>query len=778
MLLKQKKIIMIQNYSEILLRTSIGSLFLLNILQLSGQVIGTSNPSLFIQQTEVLKDSFELSLDEYNELLINSNLDPISPSNPYVSDNNTIWMSYEIPAPEKGEDMLIPNIPSSNLEWQPFQKNKEAAPSTMNATSISGVDFDDNNTYNGSYYIPPDPSGAVGTTHVCHVVNALISCHTKAGAQASGFPDDLKGFFTTLNPENATFDPKILWDQYENRFVAITLVKTATISRILLAVSATADPTGTWYFQAIDAALSISSVDCWFDYPGFAVDDKAIYITGNYFQFSGGNFCDNRIIIIDKGVSGGIYSGVTSNDEDPTTNADFNIYDPSSSGLSGTHQPAHTFGTPPTNMGTYLTGYSGLSGGGNEFLQIIPITNPLSNPPTFGFSQLSMGNIDDLSVMGDADQLGNSTDIEVNDRRTLNAVWRGNKLWTTFQTKPSSGSNSGQTTAYWARLNASGTSPTFDNGGEIGGEDVVTGAITWMPSIVADANNDAGVVFSVSHSTMYAGVYAVGIDGTTNNITSSQLVKAGVDDYVRIFASYGGTQNRWGDYSRMAIDPSNGNYWAIHEAPIANGTVIDGEDGRWQVFLEELQNLLLPVELISFTISSDENNAILEWTTQTESNNEGFEIELFDGQQFQKIGFQKGEGNSVKKVDYTFTVYDLDPGDYIFRLRQIDYDGTESISDARSVHIRNNNRFVISDAFPNPFSDQTSFTVLIDKPQNVEIKLYDFNSRLVKDIFDGILYNESVYPFNILGEGLPNGVYTIRIVGEDFSRNQKILLKN
>ncbi|MDF1866624.1 MAG: hypothetical protein P1U70_17440, partial [Saprospiraceae bacterium] len=83
---------MIQNYSEILLRTSIGSLFLLNILQLSGQVIGTSNPSLFIQQTEVLKDSFELSLDEYNELLINSNLDPISPSNPYVSDNNTIWM--------------------------------------------------------------------------------------------------------------------------------------------------------------------------------------------------------------------------------------------------------------------------------------------------------------------------------------------------------------------------------------------------------------------------------------------------------------------------------------------------------------------------------------------------------------------------------------------------------------------------------------------------------------------------------------------------------------
>ena len=73
-------------------------------------------------------------------------------------------------------------------------------------------------------------------------------------------------------------------------------------------------------------------------------------------------------------------------------------------------------------------------------------------------------------------------------------------------------------------------------------------------------------------------------------------------------------------------------------------------DGRWQVFLEELQNLLLPVELISFTISSDENNAILEWTTQTESNNEGFEIELFDGQQFQKIGFQKGEGNSVKKV--------------------------------------------------------------------------------------------------------------------------------
>ena len=252
-------------------------------------------------------------------------------------------MEYEGFKPEGGEEgedefaysrMMEPaSFPFMDLA---YEKIVAPPPPVFPVTTINGLTYAEESGLSGFFHIPADPSGAVGTTHVCHVVNTSIDCDTKAGATATGFPQSLAGFFTSLSPENGTFDPKLLWDEYESRFVAITLVRTATsdgdaadISRILLAVSATSDPTGTWYYQGIDVKQTIASNDCWFDYPGFAIDDKAIYITGNYFRFSNNADCDaSDVVIIDKGVSGGIYDGTVSANEDPATNSDFDIYNP------------------------------------------------------------------------------------------------------------------------------------------------------------------------------------------------------------------------------------------------------------------------------------------------------------------------------------------------------------------------------------------------------------------------------------------------------------------
>ena len=192
----------------------------------------------------------------------------------------------------------LPSITSTMAELQPpTQPNRELAemPSPLPSgileplapgldTSFAGVNFDNNATYNSGYvFIPPDPIATTGLTHVASVVNAMIEWRPKSGAV--GTIQSLKGFFTSLTPANALFDPKMIYDQYADRFIVVALEKVdpPTTSRILVAVSKTSDPTADWWFSAINAKISISGTDYWADYPGLGLDDKAIYIAANLF---------------------------------------------------------------------------------------------------------------------------------------------------------------------------------------------------------------------------------------------------------------------------------------------------------------------------------------------------------------------------------------------------------------------------------------------------------------------------------------------------------------
>jgi len=188
--------------------------------------------------------------------------------------------------------------------------------------------------------------------------------------------------FLPKSPANQTFDPKVLYDQYEDRFLVITLESVNTgvalddNSAVLLAVSATGDPTGTWYFTRIDVDEVIGGFDSWFDYPGFAIDEEAIYISGNMFRFAstGPQFPNGtRLVIIDKGITNGFYDNDT---------AAVSIINPiPGTFFSNTIQPAHVFGTPTnTDFGTYLSFYSGLSNGTGESVQIIQLDTPLTAP--------------------------------------------------------------------------------------------------------------------------------------------------------------------------------------------------------------------------------------------------------------------------------------------------------------------------------------------------------------------------------------------------------------
>jgi hypothetical protein len=443
------------------------------------------------------------------------------------------------------------------------------------STSFEGFDFDDNPTENGGFYfIPPDPSGAAGSDRVIAVVNTMIEARTKAGVLL--YRDALADFFSSLSPATRTFDPKVVYDQYADRFVVVTLEQVTgagnpdagNVSKIFVAVSKTSSPASAtstdWYYHSIDAKTTISGSEYWADYPGFAVDEEAVYITNNLFRFITDAFGGVRLWIVAKGLVGGFYGGGS---------ASVTVQDPyASAGIATTTQPAHVFGVGgvpggPPSIGTFLVSYSGLTGGGVEFVQVVRVDDPLGTP-TFAQEYVSVGDIDATatSPLPDAPQSGTATLVEVNDRRALNAVWRSGFVWLTTTLIPGSGADAGQTTAHWFKLSTAAVPDgaiTLSDQGNIGGEDVASTTYTFFPAIAVNSTGDVAIGFSASASTIYPGAYLTGRfsgDPAGTN-QGSAVLRAGLDYYIRTF---GGPRNRWGDYSGACIDPSDGSFWIFN----------------------------------------------------------------------------------------------------------------------------------------------------------------------------------------------------------------------
>lgn len=482
--------------------------------------------------------------------------------------------------------------------------------------TFEGFGFDDNATENGGFvFIPPDPIGAAGKDRVIAVVNTMIEARNKGGGLE--WRDSLFDFFSPLGGATLgtfTFDPKVTYDQYEDRFVVVTLERLNAFvnpdplngSRILVAVSKTGTPlsptAADWDYLAIDSKVTIFvdfgppsgilPIELWADYPGFEVDEEAIYVTANMFAFPPfGGFGGMRLWIVDKGAgSGGFYDGgapAVSAALDPYAAVGFSF-------LASTTMPAKVFGAGGVpggagDIGTFLVSYSSLTDSVTEFAQIIRVDDPLGvgGGPFFTHQFVPVGSIEAVPPfvpLPDAPQLGTAALIEVNDSRALDAVWRNNRLWFTTTILPEAGPDAGETTAHWFKFNTSAVPGGFiglEQQGNIGGEGIAADTTTFFPSVAVNGDGDAKFGFAASAETIYAGAFASGREagdppGTTR---PAETVHAGEDHYIRTF---GGPQNRWGDYSGISLDPSNDDFaWVFNQYADERGTAFGGEDGRW-----------------------------------------------------------------------------------------------------------------------------------------------------------------------------------------------------
>lgn len=193
---------------------------------------------------------------------------------------------------------------------------------------------------------------------------------------------------------------------------------------------------------------------------------------------------------------------------------------------------------------------------------------------------------------------------------------------------------------------------------------------------------------------------------------------------------------------------------------------------------------VLPVELMTFTVAAHQMNADLHWSTATELNNYGFDIErrIESEGLFTRIGFVEGYGTTNVPREYSFTDKHLSPGTYSYRLKQIDRDGLFSYSHAVEVIAgRTDNSFSLTQNYPNPFNPSTTIEYNIETPSHVSLKIYnligDEVATLVNSRQDAGSY---VVSFNT-SKGtykFPSGVYFYRLqAGTSISTKRLILMK-
>jgi hypothetical protein len=158
------------------------------------------------------------------------------------------------------------------------------------------------------------------------------------------------------------------------------------------------------------------------------------------------------------------------------------------------------------------------------------------------------------------------------------------------------------------------------------------------------------------------------------------------------------------------------------------------------IVILDLQNVL-PVELASFTASVVGNGVELNWTTATETNNYGFEVQRStDQKNFQRLGFVAGNGTTTAQHSYKFADRDLTAGTYYYRLKQIDTDGTFSLSEFIRADIATVVReYALLQNYPNPFNPTTTIAFSLKDDGFVKLRLFNMLGQQVVELVNGQL---------------------------------------
>ena len=224
----------------------------------------------------------------------------------------------------------------------------------------------------------------------------------------------------------------------------------------------------------------------------------------------------------------------------------------------------------------------------------------------------------------------------------------------------------------------------------------------------------------------------------------------------------------------------------------------DGDDGLieiaevaiWNYALTDAEvaavgtiGTVVPVELTSFRATQSQGNVSLLWSTATELNNSGFEIQRKDvASDWRILGFVDGNGTTTNTQNYSFTDRPENSGTYSYRLKQIDFDGSFAYSKIEEVEVLNLPAdFKLFNNYPNPFNPSTIISYDLPVDAFVTLKVYNSIGEMVTEIineFQTVGHHQQVFNSTSNGFSLPSGIYFAELkANENVQRIKMMLLK-
>ncbi len=247
-----------------------------------------------------------------------------------------------------------------------------------------------------------------------------------------------------------------------------------------------------------------------------------------------------------------------------------------------------------------------------------------------------------------------------------------------------------------------------------------------------------------------------GLTQITGNATYNMTLYNTVGSYTNAGGALGWT---------IMKDPQGTGAWGLDGTCVAASTVNmvmrTGMSG-FSHFGTAQAILPLPVELLSFDGHEENGVNHLFWRTASEVNNDYFILmHSSDGSLFKKIGKIKGAGNSSQEMEYSYKHISPLNGYNYYQLKQVDFDGTESVSEIILIRNSGSDSFV-QYIFPNPTSGEFSIQVApSDKESQFSVEVLDLLGNLITQRNLVLEKRESIIALAF--PQLNNGVYILKI---------------
>jgi PKD repeat protein len=519
---------MIQN--KIITLLTIALTFLLKICFSQDQPVYPSliSTGTFLGETPPLRDLPAITQDEWDQMALQAEDEERNPELRYRS------FPYAATALPKGPD------PS----WQrSMGTNKSGSRAPI-------VNFQAQT----SPYYPPDANGTVGPNHYMQTINTTYAIYNKAGGLVAG-PSNLNTLFNGVTGSSCNDgDPIVLYDEQADRWFVAEFSICGSNDYMLMAVSTTNDPTGSWYAYSFDVADMP-------DYEKFGIWQDGYYMGTN-------NSSGNDIYVFQRSqmLTGGTAQMVGfDNPNRPTTIDGFVCVPPVDN--DGSFAPA---GSP----GVFIAFNDDAIGGGSDQLWIYELAVNWTTPGSSTFSRTQQINVNafDSNFGTDWDnisQLGTTRQLDAIPQVIMNVPQYRN--FGTYQTLVCCHTvdvdNTDHAGVRWYELRK--TSGTWSIRQQ--GTYAPDSHSRWMGSIMLNGSGELGLAYSVSSSTIYPGIRYCG------QSASAYAAATGTMDVTEEVIQDGlGSQtgyNRWGDYSCLQVDPAdNETFWFTTEYLSSGGS--------------------------------------------------------------------------------------------------------------------------------------------------------------------------------------------------------------